>query len=263
MGDTGEQLSAGRQVAYGTMGVLGSGALVEALVRSGVITAPGFPVPSKVVGALHTLLGDGSFWSEVGFTLRDWMLALLLATVAGTIVGGLMGAFRRMFIAFELPVEVFRVLPSVALGPILMLLIGTGLFPLSLTVALACFWPILLNTMYGVRGTDPIAVQTARTFGSSPLDILIRIKLPSALPFAFTGVRVAASIGLIVAVSSELLIGNGRGIGGFILTRTAQSADLDIVYAATLMAGLMGIAISTLFAIVDRAVFGWKAGLAQ
>ncbi|UUZ60312.1 ABC transporter permease [Nocardioides sp. B-3] len=168
-----------------------------------------------------------------------------------------------MFIAFELPVEVFRVLPSVALGPILMLLIGSGMLPLSLTVALACVWPILLNTMYGVRATDPTAVQTGQTFGLSSLGVLFRIKLPSALPFTFTGIRVAASIGLIVAVSSELLIGNGRGIGGFILLRTSQSSDTDLVYAATLVAGLMGIVISTLLATIDAKVFGWKKGLAQ
>lgn len=261
--DTGEPLGTWQQVGYGALGVVGTGALAELLVRTDIITTPGFPVPSDVLSKLGTLLGDSIFWTEIGFTFREWLLALVMATVVGVVLGGLMGAFTKVFIAFELPVEVFRVLPSVALGPILMLVIGTGMLPLSLTVALACVWPILLNTMYGVRATDPTAVQSGRSFGLSNLGIFFRIKLPSAMPFAFTGLRVAASIGLIVAVSSELLIGNGRGIGGFILVRTSQASDLDLVYAATLMAGLMGIAISMLLTVVDAKVFGWKKGLAQ
>jgi NitT/TauT family transport system permease protein len=261
--DTGEALGLRTQVLLGVVGVVGSAALAELLVRSDVITTPGFPVPSEVLGSLGTLVQDGGFWTEVGFTLREWGLAMVMATVAGMVVGGLMGAFTNVFVAMEWPVEVFRVLPSVAIGPVLMLMIGSGLLPLAITVALACVWPILLNTMYGVRATDPTAVQTAQTFGWSPIAVLARIKIPSALPFAFTGVRVAASIGLIVAVSAELLIGNGRGIGGYILVRSAQATDLDVVYAATLTAGLLGVIVNLMFATLDRAAFSWKRGLAQ
>jgi NitT/TauT family transport system permease protein len=263
MTDAGEPLGLRMQVALGVLGVVGSAFLAEVLVRTGVIATPGFPLPSDVLGALGTLVGDSGFWGEVGFTLREWGLAMAIATVAGVLLGGLMGAFRTCFVAVEWPVEVFRVLPSVAVGPVLLLMIGTGMLPLAITVALACVWPILLNTMYGVRATDPTAVHTARTFGMSRMAIFARIKLRSAMPFAYTGVRIAASIGLIVAVSAELLIGNGRGIGGFILVRSTQSADLDIVYAATLTAGLIGVLVNLAFGVLDARVFGWKKGLAQ
>lgn len=263
MTDSATPLGMRQQVVLGIFGVGGSAALTELLVRGNVVTTPGFPLPSAVLGSLGSILGDGVFWSEVAFTLREWGLAMVIAIVVGTVVGGLMGAFTKVFVALEWPVEVFRVLPSVAVGPVLMLLVGSGMLPLSLTVALACVWPILLNTMYGVRATDPTAVNTARTFGFTSLEILARIKLPSALPFTFTGVRIAASIGLIVAVSAELLIGNGRGIGGFILVRSAQAANLDVVYAATLMAGLIGVGVNLLFMVLDNRVFGWKKGLAQ
>jgi NitT/TauT family transport system permease protein len=137
------------------------------------------------------------------------------------------------------------------------------MLPLSLTVALSCVWPILLNTMYGVRSTDTTAVMTAKTFGNSNFGVLRKVKIPSALPFAFTGVRVAASIGLLVAVSAELLIGNGSGIGGYILSNTANATDLDVVYAATLVAGLLGVLVNLALAKVDDVLLGWKKGLAQ
>lgn len=258
-----EPLSGRTQVLLGIAGVVGTTLLVEVLVMSGVLDIAGFSRPSQVLAAFGELLGDGEFWGQIGYTLQEWMLALLLAAVAGMVVGGLMGAFTKVFVALQLPVEVFRVLPSVALGPILVLLLGSGMLPLSITVALVSVWPILLNTMYGVRATDPTAVHTARSFGLSSLAVFWKIKLPSALPFAFTGVRVAASMGLIVAVSCELLIGQGQGIGGFILVRSAQAADLDIVYAATLAAGVLGVAVNLLFTVLDAKVFGWKKGLAQ
>ncbi|MBB3036795.1 ABC transporter permease [Hoyosella altamirensis] len=258
-----EPLSIKQQVAYGVAGTIGISALTEGLLRSPVIDKPGLPIPSAVLSESIALLGNSAFMTEVWFTMRQWALGLLIAAIAGVVLGGLMGAFRKVFIAFELPVEFFRPLPSIAIGPILVLVLGAGMLPLSLTVAIACMWPILLNTMYGVRGTDLVAVQTARTFGESALGVFARIKLPSALPFAFTGMRVAASIGLIVAVSAELLIGSGDGIGGFILLHGSVSTDMDPIYAATLIAGVIGVLVSLLFVVIDSTLFRWKKGLAQ
>jgi NitT/TauT family transport system permease protein len=251
------------QVVLGVVGVVGSALLAELLLRSDLIDLPGLPLPSGVVRGALDLVPDTVFWEQVLFTLGEWMLGLLIATVAGVLIGGLMGAFRGTFLAFEWPVEAFRVLPSVAVGPILVLLLDPGMLPLALTVALSCVWPILLNTMYGVRSTDTTAVMTAKTFGNGELGVLRKVKIPSALPFAFTGVRIAASIGLLVAVSAELLIGSGNGIGGYILENTANATNLDIVYAATLVAGLLGVLINLVMAKLDDVLFGWKKGLAQ
>lgn len=258
-----EPLSRRQQVLYGAAGILGTAAVAELLLRSGLIGTPGLPMPSMVLAGVGALLGDASFWSELMFTLGEWTLALLMALVVGVTLGALMGAFRPVFTAFEIPVEVFRVLPSIAVGPILVIMLGSGVLPLAVTVALSCVWPILLNTMYGVRATDTTAVQTAQTFGKGPLQIVRQIKIPSALPFAFTGVRTAASIGLIVAVSAELLIGNGRGIGGYILLNSTNASNLNLVYAATLVAGVLGVLVNALLSTVDNKFFAWKKGLAQ
>jgi NitT/TauT family transport system permease protein len=258
-----DPLSGRSQVVLGVVGTVGATAVAEGVIRSGVLDVPGLPVPSRVIAGVVDLIPDGTFWEAVSFTLGEWMLGLAIATALGVLVGGLMGAFRSVFLAFEWPVEAFRVLPSVAVGPILVLLVGQGMLPLSLTVALSCVWPILLNTMYGVRSTDTTAVMTAKTFGNSDVAVLRKVKIPSALPFAFTGVRIAASIGLLVAVSAELLIGGGNGIGGYILQNSANATNLDLVYAATLVAGLLGVLVNLVMAKLDDTVFGWKKGLAQ
>lgn len=258
-----QPLTRAQQGLYGVVGTVGVMAIWELFMRSGVFAKPGLPIPTKVFGQTGMLLQDGSFWEQVIYTMGIWMLGLGIAAAVGVLLGSLMGAFSKMFIAFELPVEVFRTLPSIAVGPILVLLLGSGVLPIAVTVALSSVWPILLNTMYGVRSTDTTAVATAKTFGISPLGLLMQIKLMSALPFSFTGIRIAASIGLIVTVSAELLIGSGQGIGGYILVASANAVNLDGVYAATLIAGTLGVLINMVFAAIDNSVFSWKKGLSQ
>lgn len=251
------------RVAFGVAGVVGVTLAAEVLVRSVAVNVSGLPLPSAVGEQTVRLLSDAAFLDGIWFTVREWMLGVLIATVAGVLLGGLMGAFPVLFAMLELPVEILRPLPSVAIGPLLVLILGAGVLPLALTVAIACLWPILFNAMYGVRATDPVAVQTGRTLHLSPLAISARIRIPNALPFVFTGIRVAASIGLIVAVSAELLFGSGAGIGGYILVESTTAANLDVVYAATLVAGVLGVLVSASLALVDRYAFPWKQGLAQ
>lgn len=260
---TREPLSAPRAFILGVSGIVGSMVVAEAVLRSGIIATQGLPLPSGVLQGASALLPDVEFWREVLFTLTEWSMGMIFAIVSGVIVGGLMGAFRPVFIAFEWPVEAFRVLPSVAVAPVLVLLLGGGILPLSLTVGLACVWPILLNTFYGVRGVDPTAVHTARSFGFGEMQILGRVKIPAALPFAFTGIRISASIGLLVAVSAELLVGDGSGIGGYILTRSANATNLDLVYAATIVAGVIGVLINLILARTEDLIFAWRKGLDQ
>jgi NitT/TauT family transport system permease protein len=258
-----DEIGGRARVVLGVAGVVGAGVLGEALVRGGLITTAGIPLPSAVLAEAGTLLADGEFLEQIFFTLREWMLGVLIATAVGVVLGALMGAVTKVFVMFEPTVEMLRPLPSIAVGPLLVLLLGSGMLPLALTVAVACLWPIMFNTIYGVRSVDSVAVQTARTLHISPLGIIAKIRLPSALPFVFTGVRVAASIGLIVAVSAELLIGDGSGIGGYILVQSTSSTNLDLVYAATLVAGVLGVLVSMAFALIDKLVFGWRKGLAQ
>lgn len=258
-----QPLSRRNEVILGVVGVIGSALVLEVLIRTHIIGGAGLPLPSAVARQAWGLLSEGHFWQQILFTLREWMLGLLIAAVIGVILGGLMGAALTVFQLFVLPVEILRPLPSIAIGPLLVLLIGAGMLPLSLTVAIACMWPILFNAMYAARAVDPVAIQTARTLHVSPFGIMTQVRLPAALPFMFTGVRVAASIGLIVAVSAELLFGAGNGIGGYILLASTSASNLNAVYAATLVAGVLGVLVNLAFAWVDKLAFGWKQGLAQ
>jgi NitT/TauT family transport system permease protein len=125
-------------------------------------------------------------------------------------------------------------------------------------VAYATAWPILFNTVYGVHDVDPIAVQTARCFGLKQRAIHWRISLPSAAPLVFTGIRISASIGVIVVIAAELLASADSGIGSYILFVSTQGGHMDSVLAGAAIAGILGVLINSFFDLIDRRAFAWR-----
>jgi NitT/TauT family transport system permease protein len=153
--------------------------------------------------------------------------------------------------------EFLRPIPSVALIPLAILLYGRGTEMKVALVIYACVWPILLNTIYGIRSVDPVAVDTARVFGLGKVKTAIRVHLRSALPFVYTGVKIAASIAVILAVSAELLAGGAAGIG-ILMIEASAIGDQPRVYALTMVTGLIGLVLNVVFGSIERRVFPWK-----
>ncbi len=257
------ELNPQQRIAYGCAGTVGMVAVAELLVRSGLVHVAGVPAPSEVLAQAARLVVDATFQTGILQTLDAWAFGMLIAIVLGVALGALMGSSRTMDRLAQLTVELIRPLPSVAIGPLLVLILGPGLLPEAWTVAFAAVWPILFNTMYGFRAVDRVAVETARGYRLKPWQIALRVKLPSAAPFAMTGIRVSAAIAMIVAISVEIVIGNGRGIGGYVLLVSAGGADLNAVYGATLIGGILGLATILAFEGLDRVTLPWKRGLAQ
>ena len=129
-------------------------------------------------------------------------------------------------------------------------------------IVYASVWPILFNAIYGVHDVDPVAKETARSFGFGRVSILIRVSLRSAAPFIYTGIRVAAAVALILAISAELLAGGSQGIGTFILI-AQQGGERDVVYASTIVAGLLGWLINWGLVLGERRLLGWAPGVRE
>jgi ABC-type nitrate/sulfonate/bicarbonate transport system permease component len=124
-------------------------------------------------------------------------------------------------------------------------------------VCVACFFPILLNTVSGVRGVDPVLIDTGRTFGLSREKILRRIILPAALPSVLTGMRISLGIGLIVVVVAEMIAGNS-GIGYFIVDRQRIFRIPDM-FAGIFTLGILGYSINFAFLRLERHLLRWRA----
>jgi ABC-type nitrate/sulfonate/bicarbonate transport system permease component len=229
--------------------------LWELVVRTGVISESSIPTMTATVGELFTQLGESGFWSAVGLTLEGWALGLGIAMALGIPLGMLIGSSRWLFRAFRVPIEFLRPIPSVALIPLAVLIYGTGLESKVFLAAFASFWPLLIQTIYGVQDVDPVATDTARSFGLGRLARVRHITLPSAVPYIATGVRISSAVSLILVVTAELVIG-AAGLGREI--NTARSGgNLEVMYALILATGILGWVLNMVTTAGERRMLRW------
>ncbi|HEY5350588.1 MAG TPA: ABC transporter permease [Candidatus Lustribacter sp.] len=243
------------------LGVAGACAFilcVQVWTATSGISPDFLPRATMVGGRIVDLLLTPSFRGDIASTLLGWASGLGLAIVIGVPLGIAFGSSPLVYRASSTVVEMMRATPGVALIPLAILVLGQGLAMKAALVAYATIWPILYNTEYGVHDVDPIAKQTARAFGLPPYAVLRYVILPSAAPFTFTGIRVAASIGLIVVVGAELLAGTGTGIGAYILNASANGGQMDFVMAGAVIAGLLGVLVNFVFEAIERRLFAWR-----
>ena len=231
-------------------------AVVEVAARLGWLSSY-VPPPSSVVTALARGLANGEISSQVGATLVAFAEGLTLAVILAVVVGILMGAVPLVYDALKTVVELMRPIPSVAMIPLAILFFGLGTSMRVAVVAYASFWPLLVNTFYGVRGVDPVALDTARNFGVHPVEALSRVVLPAALTSISTGLRVSASIALVVTVTTELVAGDS-GLGYYV-SQMEQASRLAPMYAGILLTGILGYLINLVFFALERKVVFWSA----
>jgi len=230
-------------------------ALWELVSQTELISQRDLPAMSTVVAKLWSMMGTADFWGAFAHTVRGWALGLGVATALAVPIGILLGSSELAARAFRVPIEFLRPVPSAALIPLLFLTLGTTLKSEVFLATFGAFWPLLVQTMYGVRDVDPIAIDTARSFGVSRFERLYRIKLPSAVPYIGTGLRISSTVALILAFTAELFMGT-PGLGQKM--NFAESYGLnDQLYALALATGFLGIAIHVLFAAVERRALEW------
>jgi ABC-type nitrate/sulfonate/bicarbonate transport system permease component len=227
----------------------------ELISRTGTISEKDLPSMSTTFSELWSLMQTGSFWHAVFQTARGWALGLGVATALAVPIGILLGSSDFAATAFRVPIEFLRPIPSAALIPLLFLTLGTTLKSEIFLAAFGAFWPLLVQTMYGVRDVDPVALDTARSFHVGSAERLYRIKLPSAVPYIATGMRIASGVALILAFTAELFMGN-PGLGQKV--NVAQSFGLENqLYAYALATGFLGLAIHLCATTAERRVLRW------
>jgi NitT/TauT family transport system permease protein len=230
--------------------------LVIEAVTTWYVTSAYIPRPSEVFAALRTELLQGDMIQGTGRSLGTFALGLLTASATGVLCGVVLGAFPRVFSVFRLIIEFLRPLPSVALIPFSILILGVGGATGVTMAAYAAFWPILFNTYYGVRDTDPTAIDTARNFGLNRRSVLRRVLVPSAATNIAAGVRVSAAIALILTITVEMITSSG-GLG-FYIVQMQTATRTEEMYAGVFAVGVIGYVINLVVAALERKVVFWK-----
>jgi ABC-type nitrate/sulfonate/bicarbonate transport system permease component len=191
---------------------------------------------------------------SLGRLLGGW----LLAVAAGVSVGTAIGLVRNLADYLDPVIEFVRAIPPPAMIPPFLVVLGLGSDMKIALIAVGVVWPILLNTIDGVRSVDPVLMDTGRTFRTGRLRRLVFIVLPSASPRIFAGLRVSLSLSLILMVISEMVAATG-GIG-FTIVQAERSFAIKQMWAGILLLGVLGYLLNSLLLLVERGVLAWHRG---
>ncbi|MFD7708744.1 ABC transporter permease [Streptomyces sp. NPDC059785] len=181
------------------------------------------------------------------------------AALIGVALGTVIGLHRTVRAVCEPVLEFLRAVPPPVLVPVIMLFAGIGDTMKIAVIASGCVWPILLNTVEGVRAVDPVMAETARSYGVTGAARLRHLVLRSASPQIFAGLRQALSIGIILMVISEMFAAS-NGIG-FTIVQFQRGFAIPDMWTGILVLGLLGFLLSAVFQLVERRVLGWYHGL--
>jgi ABC-type nitrate/sulfonate/bicarbonate transport system permease component len=219
------------------------------------------PAPSELCRALAGLVGDGELGGPLLDTLASWALGLTASAAIGVPIGLVLGVSANAYRPCRFLLDFLRTIPSLALVPLAVLLYGSGLGSKMLLIIFACVWPILLQTVYGVRDIDPVAAETCRSYRIRPGQRALFLILPSAAGYLATGVRIAAGVSLLISLSAEIIVPS-PGIGQAITTAQLGGA-IPAMYAWIVVAGVLGVLINLLFTRVERRALRWHPSQRQ
>jgi len=217
-----------------------------------------FPTALDSLTALGRALAGPDLWRSVGLTLTAWILGMLVTVVAGVVVGSLL-AFNEFAARSAAPViEIVKAIPAIAILPVVIMTpLQNGMGMKVFLIAFAAFWPFVIQVMYGVRSTDPVALDTARANGITGVRRFFSVTVPSASPYLVTGMRIASAQALILAIISEL-VGGADGIGRQILLAENNGIDsYPQMYAYIIVSGLLGLVLTGALFLMERRVMHW------
>ncbi len=250
------RLAASASWLPGTVSVLVALAVWETTVRSGAVNPALLPAPSEVLITLAGLLRAGDVFGPLRQTLQLMIAGYFIACVLGISLGLLMGSSEAGYRLFEPLVELVRPIPKPALIPPLFLFLGIGVETMLFLVVLAAFFPILINTVQGVRGIDPVLLNTARTLRLRRSAVVFKVVLPAALPMIATGMRVSLAIALTLVIVAEMLAGED-GVG-FLILDMQRAFRIPQMYAWLIVLAAVGVALNALFEWGERRFLPWR-----
>jgi ABC-type nitrate/sulfonate/bicarbonate transport system permease component len=225
----------------------------ELYARLGPVDDFILPAPDQVASSL--LHDRGLLWDNLLVTAQEMLLGLLLALVAGAALALALHRFAPVRKAVYPLLVGTQAIPIVTIAPLLAAWFGYGLFPKLVIVALVCFFPIVVTTLDGLRSVDPEQHKLMRTLNATPAQTLRWVELPTALPAALSGAKIAVAVGGIAAVFAEYA-GSEDGLGHLLLQSIPQ-LETARAWAAVVVLAALAIACFALLALAERRLAPW------
>ena len=226
----------------------------EVVARAGVIHVAFLPAPGKIL--LTTLRILPSVFPEIGYTLGITSAGFGLALCLGFAAALVMDMSKAVERSLHPLLVISQTIPTIALAPLFVLWFGYGILPKLLVIMSVCFFPIALNLLGGLQSAPPGMLGLLKSMGASRMKRFAMVKLPSALPQFFSGLKIAATYSIMGGVIAEWLGGN-RGIGVYMI-RVKRSYSYDKMFAAILIVVLLSLAVVALVDVVRRLCVRWE-----
>jgi len=216
-----------------------------------------FPAPSLIAATLARQVASGELAQMLAATLRRLALGFFVGGVPALLLGLLMGFSGKVRAAVDPLVAGAHSIPKIAVLPILMIVLGIGEAPKIVIVAAATFFPLLINTMVGVRQISPIHFEVAHSYGASAPRVFRRVLLPGSLPHILSGCRIALNSALLITIALEIVAAR-TGLGATIWLAW-QTLRIEELFAALAVASLLGILFNATLIRLERRLVPWHS----
>ena len=242
--------------------ILGGTALLVALAvwqavwSAGKISPLFFTGPSSIVTRFGEEWTHGRLRSDMAYSGTNFAIGVGLAIAAGVVLGVAIGWYRRLAMVFEPFVNALYATPRVALVPLILIWFGIGMWSKVFIVFINAFFPVLINTIGGIRATDADLLRAARAFCASDWQIFKTVAIPGAVPFILTGVRQSVALGLIGVVVGEMF-GGSEGIG-FMTNYGGQNFQTDVVFLGVVIIATTGMVLTWVAERLERRFSRWR-----
>jgi NitT/TauT family transport system permease protein len=215
-----------------------------------------FTGPSAVAKRFYEDLLHGGLLSDMAYSGRNFLVGFALALAAGVVLGVLVGWYRRLEMLLNPFLNSLYATPRIAMIPLIIIWFGIGMWSKVFIVFLSAFFPILINTIGGIKATDADLLRAARAFCASDWQIFTTLAIPGAVPFILTGVRQGVALGLIGVVVGEMF-GGSEGIG-FRVAYGGQTFATDTLFVGVVIIAAAGILFTALAERLERHFSRWR-----
>ncbi len=231
-------------------------AVWEIMAQSGFISPLLAPAPSAVVRTLWRQIGTGEIAPHIYATLSRVVVGLVIGGTAGVMTGMLMGTIPRFRAVVDPFVAAFHPLPKIAILPVVMALLGIGDTSRIAVVALAVFFPMMINTLGGVIQISRTHLDVARNYGATGWKLFTRVIFPAAMPMIVSGFRIALNLALLIAISIEIA---SASVGlGALIWMSWEVLRIDVLYAALVVIMALGVSFTQLVRAITARMVPWS-----
>jgi NitT/TauT family transport system permease protein len=229
----------------------------ELLPRLELVDPTFVPPLSTVLQAWGKLAASGQLADHTVTSLQRSLTGFVLAIAIGVPLGLAIGWYRRVAELLGPLLELFRNTAPLALLPVFIVILGIGEPSKIWLIVYSCLWPILLNTISGVKGVDPLLVKSARSMALPPRRLFTKVILPAAVPTIFTGIRLAGAYSMLILVAAEI---NGAKAGlGYLISYSQFNFQIPQMYAGIITISAVGVLFNQLLVAVERRFSRWRA----